>query len=91
MNKKDILKELAAISKESQKTCDAVLVAFTEVVKNALAKGEKVSLVGFGTFEVVERSAREGRNPQTGESIHIPATKAPKFKAGKMLKDCVKA
>lgn len=63
--------------------------AFTETVANALKKGDKVQLIGFGTFEVTRRAAREGKNPQTGAKIKIPASKAPKFKAGKALKDTV--
>ena len=61
-----------------------------DVVKDALVNGDKVALTGFGTFEVAERAARKGRNPKTGEEILIPASKAPKFKAGKALKDAVK-
>ena len=66
-----------------------VLKAFEEVVTNELANNQKVQLVGFGTFDVAERAAREGRNPQTGESMPIPASKSPRFKAGKALKDAV--
>ena len=65
--------------------------AFTDVVSEELKKGEKIQLVGFGTFEVVDRPAREGRNPKTGETMSIAASKAPKFKAGKALKDMVNA
>ena len=67
----------------------AVLKAFIDVVSEELQKGEKIQLVGFGTFEVVERAAREGRNPLTGAKMKIKASKAPKFKAGKALKDVV--
>ncbi|WP_317395757.1 HU family DNA-binding protein, partial [Blautia hydrogenotrophica] len=67
----------------------AVLKSFIDVVSDELKKGEKVQLVGFGTFEVSKRAAREGRNPQTGETMKISASKAPKFKAGKALKDLV--
>ena len=63
--------------------------AFIDVVSDELKKGEKIQLVGFGTFEVIERAAREGRNPLTGEKMKIKASKAPKFKAGKALKDAV--
>ena len=66
---------------------EAALKAFIDVVSEELKKGEKVQLVGFGTFEVSERAAREGRNPQTGETMEIKASKTPKFKAGKALKD----
>ena len=70
-----------------KKDAEKALTAFTEVVSKELKKGGKVQLVGFGTFEVAERAAREGRNPQTGETMKIAAAKAPKFKAGKALKD----
>ena len=75
----------------SKKDAEAALKAFTDVVAEELNKGEKIQLVGFGTFEVSERAARTGRNPQTGEEMTIPASKAPKFKAGKALKDSVNA
>ena len=71
----------------SKKDSEKALKAFIEVVTEELKKGEKIQLVGFGTFEVAERAARDGRNPQTGEVMPIPASKAPKFKAGKALKD----
>ena len=71
----------------SKKDVEAALKAFIGVVAEELKKGEKVQLVGFGTFEVSERAAREGRNPQTGETMQIKASKTPKFKAGKALKD----
>ena len=71
----------------SKKDAEAALKAFTDVIAEELKKGEKIQLVGFGTFEVSERAARTGRNPQTGEEMTIPASKAPKFKAGKALKD----
>ena len=72
-----------------KKDVEAALKAFEDVVSEELQKGEKVQIVGFGTFEVSERAAREGRNPQSGESIMIAASKTPKFKAGKALKDMV--
>ena len=75
----------------SKKDAEAALKAFIDVVSEELKKGEKVQLVGFGTFEVSERAAREGRNPQSGEPMTIAASKAPKFKAGKALKDAVNA
>ena len=81
----DIKVELA--KKDSEKA----LKAFVDVVTEELKKGEKVQLVGFGTFEVSERAAREGRNPQTGKTMKIEACKAPKFKAGKALKDMLNA
>ena len=70
---------------------EKALKAFVDVVTEEMKKGEKVQLVGFGTFEVSERAAREGRNPQTGKTMKIEACKAPKFKAGKALKDAVNA
>ena len=75
----------------SKKDAEAALKAFTDVVSDELKNGGKVQLVGFGTFEVSERAAREGRNPQSGEVMKIAASKAPKFKAGKALKDLVNA
>ena len=69
----------------------AAVAAFTDVVAEALKAGDKIQLVGFGTFEVSERAAREGRNPRTGETMTIEASKTPKFKAGKALKDLVNA
>ena len=91
MNKTELV---AAISDEaglSKKDAEKALKAFTDVVTEELKKGEKVQLVGFGTFEVSERAAREGRNPQTGAAMKIAASKAPKFKAGKALKDLINA
>ena len=73
------------------KDAEKALKAFVDVVTEEMKKGEKVQLVGFGTFEVSERAAREGRNPQTGKTMKIEACKAPKFKAGKALKDAVNA
>ena len=70
---------------------ESALKAFIDVVSEEMQKGEKIQLVGFGTFEVSERAAREGRNPQTGETMTIAASKSPKFKAGKALKDLVNA
>ena len=74
-----------------KKDAEKALKAFVDVVTEQLKEGEKVQLVGFGTFEVSERAAREGRNPQTGKTMKIAACKAPKFKAGKALKDAVNA
>ena len=91
MNKKDIVKAIAEKLGTSQKEAGQALDAVTEVITEGLARGEKISLIGFGTFEVAERAARTGRNPQTGETMEIQASKAPKFKAGKALKDAVKA
>jgi DNA-binding protein HU-beta len=89
MNKTDLVSAIAAKADLSKKDAEAALKAFTDVVAEELTKGEKVQLVGFGTFEVVERAERTGRNPHTKEEMVIPASKAPKFKAGKALKDVV--
>ena len=87
MNKAELVAAIAEKTELSKKDSEKALKAFIDVVTEELKKGEKIQLVGFGTFEVVERAAREGRNPQTGETMNIPASKAPKFKAGKALKD----
>ena len=89
MNKSELIAAIAAKTGETKKDAEATLNAFVDVVTNALVKGDKVQLVGFGTFEVRKRAARKGRNPQTKEEIKIPASKAPVFKAGKALKDLV--
>ena len=89
MNKSELVEAIAKKAELSKKDAEAVLNAFTEEVGKALKKGDKVQLVGFGTFETVKRAARTGRNPQTGEEIKITASKSPKFKAGKALKDLV--
>jgi DNA-binding protein HU-beta len=91
MNRTELVAAMAEVSGVSKKDTEAVLKAFTEVVSNELKKGEKIQLVGFGTFEVSERAAREGRNPATGEAMQISAARAPKFKAGKALKDMINA
>ncbi|MGN0480211.1 MAG: HU family DNA-binding protein [Lachnospiraceae bacterium] len=91
MNKTELVAAIAASTELSKKDSEAVVKAFTEVVTEQLKKGEKVQLVGFGTFEVAKRAARNGKNPQTGKAIKIPASNAPKFKAGKALKDAVNA
>lgn len=87
MNKADLVAVMAEKAGVSKKDAEASLKAFTDVVAEELKKGEKIQLVGFGTFEVSERAARTGRNPQTGAEMTIAASKAPKFKAGKALKD----
>ena len=87
MNKTELVAAMAKETNLSKKDAEAALKAFIDVVSEELKKGEKVQLVGFGTFEVSERAAREGRNPQTGETMEIKASKTPKFKAGKALKD----
>ena len=89
MNKTELVAAIAEKADLSKKDAEAALKAFSDVVAEALKKGDKVQLVGFGTFEVSERAARTGRNPQTGAEMEIPASKAPKFKAGKALKDMV--
>ena len=89
MNKSDLIAAIAAKTGETKKSAEASVNAFVEVVTKALVKGDKVQLVGFGSFEVRKRAARKGRNPQTKEEIKIPASKAPVFKAGKALKDLV--
>ena len=91
MNKTELVAAMAEKAQLSKKDAEAALKAFTDVVAEELKKGEKIQLVGFGTFEVTERAAREGRNPQTGKTMKIEASKAPKFKAGKALKDAVNA
>ena len=91
MNKTELVAAMAKETNLSKKDVEAVLKSFTDVEADELKKGGKIQLVGFGTFEVSERAAREGRNPQTGETMTIAASKAPKFKAGKALKDMVNA
>ena len=91
MNKTELIAEVAKKCGLSKKDAEKALKAFTDVVSEELVKGEKIQLVGFGTFEVAEREEREGRNPQTGETMTIEASKSPKFKAGKALKDMVNA
>ena len=91
MNKTELVAAIADKAEISKKDSEKALKAFVDVVTEELKKGEKVQLVGFGTFEVSERAAREGRNPQTGKTMKIDACKAPKFKAGKALKDAVNA
>jgi len=87
MNKKELIAAVAAKAGLSKKDAEAAVDAFTTVVEEELKNGGKVQLVGFGTFEASERAAREGRNPRTNETITIAASKTPKFKAGKVLKD----
>ena len=90
MNKDELVKEIAKKASVSQKAASDILSATLEVIEKTVAKGKKVTLVGFGTFEARKRAARTGRNPQTGEEIEIPASKVPAFKPGKALKDAVK-
>ena len=89
MKKTELISAVAEKADLSKKDSEAAVKALVETVTEELKKGEKVQLVGFGTFEVSERAAREGRNPQTGKVMKIKASKAPKFKAGKALKDAI--
>ena len=89
MNKAELIAAIAAKTGETKKSAEETLNAFISVVTDSIKKGDKVQLVGFGSFEVRKRAARKGRNPQTKEEIKIPASKAPVFKAGKALKDLV--
>lgn len=89
MNKSDLIAAMAAKTGKTKKESEEALEAFVASVTESLKKGDKVQLVGFGSFEVRKRAARKGRNPQTKEEIKIPASKAPVFKAGKALKDLV--
>lgn len=89
MNKTELVAAIAAKTELSKKDAEKAVAAFTEVVADELKKGGKIQLVGFGTFEVSKRAEREGRNPLTGETIKIAASNAPKFKAGKALKDAL--
>ena len=90
MNKEELVKEISKKSKVSQKTAGDVLAAVLETVAKTVAKGKKVTLVGFGTFEPRKRAARTGRNPQTGAAIKIAAKTVPAFSAGKKFKELVK-
>jgi len=89
-NKQDIVAAVAKAADLTKKDAEKAVNAFTDAVKAELKKGGKVQLIGFGTFETRKRAAREGRNPQTGKALKIPATTVPAFKAGKALKDVVK-
>ena len=89
MNKTELVAAMAEQTQLSKKDAEAALKAFIDVVSEEMKKGEKVQLVGFGTFEVSERAERTRRNPQSGKEMVIPASKAPKFKAGKALKDLI--
>ncbi len=89
MNKTDLVDAVAKTTKLSKKDSELAINAVLSTITDTLADGEKVVLVGFGTFEVRQRAARKGRNPSTKEEIHIPASKAPVFKAGKNLKERV--
>ncbi len=89
MTKADLINSIAEKSELSKADAEKALKAFTDAITDAMKAGEKVSLVGFGTFSVGDRAARQGQNPQTGAKINIPAAKVPKFKAGKALKDAI--
>lgn len=89
MNKTDLIEKVAAAKEMTKKDATLVVDTVLESISTALKNGEKVSLIGFGNFEVRERSARKGRNPQTGEEIQIKASKVPAFKPGKQLKESV--
>lgn len=89
MNKSELVKSIATKSGLTAEQATQALNGLTETISETLAKGEEVALVGFGTFKVTDRKAKTGRNPATGETIQIPAKKAPVFKAGKALKDAV--
>ena len=90
MNKAELIAAIAAKTGDTKKAAEASVNAFVDTVTEALKEGDKVQLVGFGTFETRERAAREGRNPRTKEAITIPASTVPVFKAGKEFKDRVK-
>ena len=90
MNKTELVEFMATQADISKAKAGEALDAFIDAVTTSLKKGQDVAVVGFGTFTVAERMARTGRNPQTGETIEIPASKTPKFRAGKSLKDAVK-
>lgn len=89
MNKTELIAAVAEQAAITKKDAEKALSAVIDSITNAMAEGDKVQLVGFGTFEVRERDARKGKNPRTGEIINIPASKVPAFKAGKALKDIV--
>ena len=91
MNKTELIAVVAEKAELSKKDAEKAIKAFTDAVSEELVKGGKIQLVGFGTFEVAERAAREGRNPKTGETMPIADSKIPTFKAGKALKDMVNA
>jgi DNA-binding protein HU-beta len=90
MNKAELLQEMATQAGAKVKDVEALLEAMVAGIEEALAKGDKVAITGFGTFSVSSRKARKGRNPQTGKEINIPASKTPRFTAGKGLKDALK-
>lgn len=87
MNRQDLVAAVARDAELSKKDADAAVKAVFDEIASALAAGDKVQLIGFGTFDTAERAAREGRNPRTGETMMIEASRSPRFKAGKVLKD----
>ena len=91
VNKTELVDAVASRAGLSKADADRAVNAFVDAIEGALVRGEKVTVTGFGTFEVRDRAARMGRNPQTGAPLHIPATKSPAFKAGKGLKDTVRS
>ncbi|PGO58024.1 DNA-binding protein [Bacillus cereus] len=91
MNKSELIKQVAIQSELTKPQASLAVDAVFQSIQNALQNSDNVQLIGFGTFEVRERAAREGRNPHTGEALTIPASKVPAFKAGKALKEAVKA
>jgi DNA-binding protein HU-beta len=91
MNKAELIQSISAAAELKVKEAEALLDAMIGTTQAALGKGDKVALTGFGTFSVVKRKARKGRNPRTGKQISIPASKAPRFSAGKVLKDSLKS
>ena len=91
MNKNDLIAAIAESTEIDKKDVKAVIDSMTEIITEELKKGEKVQLIGFGTFEAAERGARTGRNPNTGETIQIAASRSPKFKPGKAMKDAINA
>jgi DNA-binding protein HU-beta len=90
MTKAELIEKIATKAKISKRAANIALNTFVDSVTVALKKGDRVALVGFGTFSVAKRKARTARNPRTGETIHVPAKRAPKFKAGRELKKAVK-
>lgn len=90
MNKGELIAKIAEKAELSKKDADKAVTAFIDTITDALVNGDKVALVGFGSFETKKRAARTGKNPQTGAVIEIPALTVPSFKAGKALKDAVK-
>ena len=90
MNKKELVDQVTALSGLSRSKAEQTVNAFLYHTQEALSQGDNVQLIGFGTFSVADRAARKGRNPQTGQEIHIPACKLPQFKPGNKLKDAVR-